>query len=445
MKTYLMNYLVAGLGLLALNLSLRAQSFALSSTPGVGKNPVSVVAADVNGDGKLDLICANYNGSTITVLTNDGTGVMVSNVSYVTPGNPSLVVAADLNGDGKVDLIGYSPPNLMVWTNNGSGGFTVTSVAAITVGSFAGVTVADINGDGRPDLICLNTAGRIMILTNAGNGSFALAPAPPSTVNSRFVVPADVNGDGLPDLIDMPLNASYFRVLTNAGNGTFVLAYTNSANTSWPGVISAADVNGDGWVDLIIPSYNSGAGKTVLVLTNDGHGFLSSNAVYAVGTGPVSVVTADVTGDGLGDLLMKNLDGSVTVFTNNGSGFGSNSTFSAGSFDPGAFNSVVAADVNGDGRLDLITANYNSPGTLTIWTNTSTFLPKLTVRRAGNKVVTSWPSQWTGWAGWSLAQNTDLHTANWTAFNGTIGDDGSTKSVTNSLASGNLFYRLAHP
>jgi hypothetical protein len=78
-------------------------------------------------------------------------------------------------------------------------------------------------------------------------------------------------------------------------------------------------------------------------------------------------------------------------------------------------------------------------------TNTSTFLPRVALKRSGNNAVVSWPSQWTGWAGWTLQQNTNLNTASWTSFSGIIGDDGTTKTVTNSAPTGNFFFRLSHP
>src|ERR1017187_6521888 len=119
MKTYLVKYLTAGLGLLALNLQLHAQGFALSSTQVGGSGSYPEAAADANGDGKMDLIFVNYNASTITVLTNDGSGVLVSNASYNTFLNPVTVVATDLNGDGKVDLVYIGFNQLMVLTNDG--------------------------------------------------------------------------------------------------------------------------------------------------------------------------------------------------------------------------------------------------------------------------------------------------------------------------------------
>src|SRR6266568_5027479 len=89
-----------------LNIQLQAQvSFTLSSTPGVGINPNSVVAADVNGDGKVDLISANQTDFTLSVLTNDGSGGFVLAATLGIGLYPVAVTAADLNGDGKVDLI----------------------------------------------------------------------------------------------------------------------------------------------------------------------------------------------------------------------------------------------------------------------------------------------------------------------------------------------------
>jgi hypothetical protein len=75
----------------------------------------------------------------------------------------------------------------------------------------------------------------------------------------------------------------------------------------------------------------------------------------------------------------------------------------------------------------------------------ATYLPLLTLKHSSDNFVVSWPSQWTGWAGWTLQQTTNLNTPNWTGFSGTMGDDGTTKSVTNSSTVGNMFFRLSHP
>ncbi len=89
-----------------LNLTLKAQlAFNLSSSPGVGSGPNGITAADVNGDGKVDLISADYYGNTLTVLTNNGSGGFVLSGTYSVGNNPHLVTAADVNGDGKLDLI----------------------------------------------------------------------------------------------------------------------------------------------------------------------------------------------------------------------------------------------------------------------------------------------------------------------------------------------------
>ena len=151
-------------------------NFTLASAPGVGSNPFSVVAADVNGDGKVDLISANYNSAgTLTVLTNNGSGGFGFNASLTVGSAPASVVAADVNGDGKLDLISANagPSTLTVLTNNGSGGFG--SNATLNVGSEPFfVVAADVNGDGKVDLISANNgAGTLTVLFNtpmfAGN------------------------------------------------------------------------------------------------------------------------------------------------------------------------------------------------------------------------------------------------------------------------------------
>ena len=283
-------------------------SFAPGITLNVGPNPYSVVAVDVNGDGKLDLISANAGADTLTVLTNNGNAVFGSNATLSVGSEPFSVVAADVNGDGKPDLIcaNYNSSTLTVLTNNGSGGFGFSATLALPAGSGPYyVTAADINGDGKPDLIASDTfapTGALTVFTNNGSGVFG-------------------------------------------SNATLIVG-------SEPNQVVVADVNGDGKPDLICANF---ASSTLTVLTNNGHGVFGFNATLSVSGGPVSVVATNIKGGGKPDLICANSAGNtLTVLTNNGSGvFGFNATLNVGNRPQ----SVVAADVNGDGILDLISAN----------------------------------------------------------------------------------------
>jgi len=135
---------------------------------------------------------------------------------------------------------------------------------------------------------------------------------------------------------------------------------------------------------------------------------------YVVGTQPQCVIAADVNGDGNLDLIAANIatypnPGTLTVLTNNGSGHFALASSPGVDSEPDC---VVTADVNGDGRPDLISANLF--GTLSVLINTSTFPPptsvlSLTLKRPRNGILVSWAS---ASAGWSLQQNPDLATAN---------------------------------
>ena len=355
-----------------------------------------------------------------------------------------------MNGDGKVDLISANANSgtLTVLTNNGGGKFVRSSTLNLT--SPRSLVMLDVNGDGLVDLIV--SCGPLTLFTNAGHGSFATGaplPLPPSGF-SWFAVAADVNGDGKPDLIDLDGanngTFAYLRVLTNSGNGTFTLCSTNTLATTFPGSLTAIDVNGNGKVALIVSDYSSGSGNTLEMLTNNGSGIFSSNATYAVGNGPRNAIAADVNGDGKQDLINANLSGTLTILTNNGSGgFGSNATLNVG---PLAL-SVAAADVNGDGKLDLVSANDGN-NTLSVLINASSFptptsTPILNISPQAGGLFVSWPS---ASAGWSLQQNSDLTAINWSpsGYAGhAISDDGTNKSLVITPPAGNLFFRLSHP
>ena len=329
--------------------------FSAGITLNVGSAPYSVVAADVNGDGKLDLISANEGANTLTVLTNNGNGVFVFSATLSVGSGPLSVVAADVNGDGKPDLItaNYAASTLTVLTNNGSGGFGSNATLALSAGSFPYyVVAADINGDGKPDLIASDTFGiGLTVFTNNGSGIFGSNATLIVGSEPNQVAVADVNGDGKPDLICANFNSSTLTVLTNNGSGVFGSNATISVSGG-PVSVVATNINGGGKPDLICAN---SAGNTLTVFTNNGSGVFGSNATISVGNHPQSVVAADLHGDGKPDLICANTgDNTLTVLTNNGSGvFGFNATINVGA---GPWQ-VVAADLNGDGTPDLITAN----------------------------------------------------------------------------------------
>ena len=263
--------------------------FLLNSSPGVGSSPLSLTAADVNGDGKPDLITANQSAGTLVVLTNNGAGGFVLASSPGVGTTPLAVAAADVNGDGKMDLISANAAvganSLSVLTNNGSGGFVLASSPAVGAGPRA-VTAADVNGDGKMDLISANfDGGTLSVLTNNGSGGFVLAFSPVVGTQPYSVVAADVNGDGKLDLICGNYGAgsgNTLSVLINRGSGGFALVSSPIVGTG-PRSVVAADVNGDGKVDLI--SANSGV-NTLSVLFNS----TEFDGVF-VGSGQFSTVS----------------------------------------------------------------------------------------------------------------------------------------------------------
>jgi hypothetical protein len=334
----------------------------LSFAPGIPLNPgsgaLSVVAVDVNGGGKLDLICANTYASTLTVFTNNGGGIFGSNATITVGQYPFSVVVADVNGDGKPDLICANELDntLTVVTNNGLGGFGFSATLPLPAGSHPYyVTAANINGDGKPALIASDTfaaTGALTLFTNNGSGVFGSNATLTVGSEPNEVAVADVNGDGSLDLISANFGSDTLTVLTNNGHGAFGLNATLGVG-SGPVSVVATNINGGGLPDLICANTDD---NTLTVLTNNGYGIFGSNATVSVGYKPQSIVAADLTGDGKPDLISANTDASsLTVLTNNGSGvFGFNATLDVGD---GPWQ-VVAADVNGDGTPDLISANY---------------------------------------------------------------------------------------
>jgi len=339
--------------------------FVSSSSPTVGLHPDSLIAADINGDGSVDLITADFGTNSLTVLTNNGRGQFLRASAPKVGSGPYAVTAVDVNGDDSLDLVSanFAENTLSVLTNDGTGGFALASKYTVGLNP-AFVASGDINGDGKPDLISANQNGNTLtVLTNNGSGRFALASTERVGRVPFSVTAADVNGDGTLDLISTDFSDNTLTILTNNGTGGFVIASSPNVGAG-PLFATAADINGDGHIDLISASQYE---HTLTVLTNNGNGEFLLAASPVAGVHPAWLTVADVNGDGKPDLISADIyDGTLTVLTNDGcSGFALAAKLPVGHFP----HSVVAADVNGDGRVDLISANYYD-NNLTVLFNT---------------------------------------------------------------------------
>ncbi len=374
---------------------LPAVGYGSSSTYGQ-----SVVVADVNHDGNPDLVvtawlCYGCGGSTqdgmVSVLLGNGDGTFQPAVVYDSGGQYAQGVAvADVNGDGKLDLIvanaggesnGDGP--LAVLLGNGDG--TFQPAVTYDPGAYGAdsVAVADLNGDGKPDLVVGNSCGvicnsAVTVLLGNGDGTFQSAVHYGSVVGGAAAVAiADVNGDGKPDVLvayswSCTCETGSTGVLLGNGDGTLRPGPIHPG--AGGGSVAVADVNMDGKVDLIVTAAcgNSAScgNSTVGVLLGNGDGsFQNQVTYYAGGYQASSVAVADINGDGVPDLVVANgclvggsgcNDGPVGVLLGNGDGtFQQVIEFESG----GAPQlSVAAADVNGDGKPDVIVLNSFGAG-----------------------------------------------------------------------------------
>jgi hypothetical protein len=330
--------------------------------------PLAVTIADVNNDGKADIVSSNYYGGDVTVLLGNGDGTLnVPTLGYSTGGSPKTsALVADFNGDGIVDIIVPDDKFSFAYLQGyGDGTFrSAQDYFSPVPGGYdaGGTTIAsgDFNGDGYPDFVVgnygydPNTPSGIGITVFLSNPDGSLKPGANYGTGGAYqgVAVADFAGDSKLEIATVNQSNNGVQIFHGNGDGSFSLgAYYPTGGTQGL-VIVSGDFNKDGFPDLAVANYGS---DNVSVLLNDGTGAFLTAVTYPTSGHNESIVAADVNNDGILDLVVTEYNpGVVAVLLGNANG-----TFQPASTPSFAFNylgNLALGDLDGDGKLDLAVA-----------------------------------------------------------------------------------------
>ena len=347
----------------------------------VGKGPKWITAADVNHDGNPNLVVANADGGTVTVLLGNGKGQFhePAGSPFAAGHLPNDISIADMNGDGNPDLViaDHQSPFLTILLADGKGGFRSAPGSPVDVHSHPhphGVVAADFNGDGHPDVVTDSWGtNQIELLLGDGKGGlkipgkyFATGRRPYERLRS-----ADFNRDGIPDIVTTNLDDGTVTILLGDGKGGFRSAPGSPFPAgAKPWEVAIDDVDGDGNADLLVIPYERDVAdpsqNALTILRSDGMaGFkpMADTPLPLAGChGPNSVTAGDLYGNGRQDVVVSCAESrNLLIFARDGNGH-----FAASS-EPtkGGWGAVTMAHLRGSRRGELVTANEDD-GSITV-------------------------------------------------------------------------------
>jgi hypothetical protein len=354
------------------NPQLNSASFAQYANYAAGIYPTDVRLCDLNNDGKPDLVTANNNSNTISILKNSTSNNTLSfdpKIDFATGPVPKKIAFGDLDGDGNPDIVvtNFNSGNastISVFQNTTSGG-TISLAPKVdyaTGNGSLGLFVTDINIDGKPDIaVSSGNSGFFSVFinttTSVGNISFAAKQDFPLLTHPDQLTMADLDGDGKPEVITANFSAaniSVFRNTSSGGPASFA-ARIDFAAGSQPNYVSTGDLDADGKIDIILTNYGS---SNISLFKNSSTAGNISLSRQDLAVSATNVSASDLNGDGKVDLFTgKYLTGVVSVLENTYTGtnfsFGTSIDYTTGNYDT----YVTSGDLDGDGKPELAVVN----------------------------------------------------------------------------------------
>ena len=290
-----------------------------SSGIAIASVPFATIKSNDNSKISLSNIGSIQSGD-ISVVSG---GNFVLKNQYTTLSTPSNIRVADMNNDGKLDLVitNYVNDSISVFPGNGDGTFgtKVTTSSGTTNANISDLSIADIDGDGFKDVVLADTnISSTTIMINKGSFTFG-SKANYNTGSLPYsVFTGDLNNDGKIDVVSANQSGNSVSVLINDGSGVMrsKVDYTTGSN---PENLSLGDFNGDGKIDIVTTNYGA---NTMSILLNKGNGTFNTKVDYVTGAGPEGISAGDINGDNKPDIVVANAfyADSISVFINNGDG-----------------------------------------------------------------------------------------------------------------------------
>ena len=328
------------------------------SLPANMKEPNAIVSGDLDGDRDLDLaVSIGYSGfeqSSVLVLTNAGDGTFVESF-FPTSYGPVSIAVGDLDGDGDLDLVtaNYSSRTMTRLFNDGNAGFG-SSLENITQRFPRRIALQDIDGDGDLDYTVTSHDG-VRVITGDGAGGFVSGASYSAGTRPVGIEFGDVDNDGDVDMAIADYTGGRVTVFFNSGSGLFTNHHVYGVSTG-PSDLMFTDLDGDGFVDLVITSQST---NQVEFRFNDQSGGFADVTTRPTGDAPTGILVGDFNNDGLIDIATSNQNGdSVSIFASEGCQADFNHDGELNFFDVSAFLAAFSAgdssaDLNGDGVFNF--------------------------------------------------------------------------------------------